>query len=140
MKSTPNFFPCQCHIIPDVVFKELKKKGTDVESGSSERIDQDFREKRAEFTMVAQLLPTLRELPGNADRYVYNSQNTGKQKLKLARKVSLARVIIVLTMALRSSPSAWSSPGRRPIWGASCSAESSRVPGSVASPHWRTSQ
>ncbi len=85
MKSTP-YFPCQCHIIPDIVFKELKKKGTDVESGSSDRIDQDFREKRAEFTMVAQLLPTMRALPGNADRYVYNSQNTGKQKLTLSRK------------------------------------------------------
>ena len=85
MKSTP-YFPCQCHIIPDVVFKELKKKGADVESGSSERIDQDFREKRVEFAMVARLLPEMNAAEGKADRYVYNSQNTGKQKLKLSRK------------------------------------------------------
>ncbi len=85
MKST-HFLPCQCHIIPDVVFKELKKKGADVEPESPKRIDQDFREKRAEFMMVSRLLPDLDAGSGEANRFVYNSKNTGKQKLKLARK------------------------------------------------------
>ncbi len=80
-------FPiCNCHIIPDVVFKELKKKGVDVESGSDVRRDQDFRVKRTEFMMVTRMLPDMELSEGKADRYVYNSQNTGKQKLKLERK------------------------------------------------------
>ncbi len=85
MKST-HFPPCQCHIIPDVVFKELKKKGADVETDTPKRIDQDFRQKRTEFMMVTRLLPDLDSGTGAARRFVYNSQNTGKQKLKLARK------------------------------------------------------
>lgn len=80
------FYPCICHIIPDVVLKELKKDGADVEIQTPTRIDQNFREKRSEFMMVTRFLPDLDSGNGNGSRFVYNSQNTGKQKLKLARK------------------------------------------------------
>ena len=83
MKDTP-LCPCCCHIIPDVVFKELKKEGYDVSNDSAKETSENFREKRQSFVTIARALAP--ESKGPAKVFVYNSRNTGKMKVSLVRK------------------------------------------------------
>lgn len=85
MKHSPM---CCCHIIPDIVFKDLKKKGVDIVSGGSEKQAEDFRSKRNEFIATAGLMMAARDFsaPGKAERRVYDSQSSNKLQLNLVRK------------------------------------------------------
>jgi Zn-dependent metalloprotease len=83
MKKTP-LCPCCCHIIPDAVFRQLKKDGFEVKNDSTKNLGEDFREKRQSFMgLVRALAP---QGSGKAERSVYDSQGTGKMKVKLKRK------------------------------------------------------
>lgn len=76
-----NKYPCRCHFIPDVVFKEMKKDGIDVEAASQTALDKSLRTQR-------QGLIAMRAMPeiGNNERLVYDSQNTNNKQTKVARK------------------------------------------------------
>jgi Zn-dependent metalloprotease len=76
--------PCCCQIIPDVVFKQLKKDGFDVTNDSSNKLAENFREKRNGFMAITRALPP--QGSGKAEISVYNSRNTGKMKVTLIRK------------------------------------------------------
>ncbi len=82
MKNAP-LCPCCCQIIPDVVFKELKKEGYDVSNDSAKEESENFREKRKSFMGIARALAPQ---GGEAKILVYNSRNTGKMKVTLVRK------------------------------------------------------
>ncbi len=76
---------CFCQIIPDIVFENMKRDGIDVQSGKTNVIDDNFRERRATFMTAERSLIAAPVTPGTAARFVYDSQNTNKQRLKLAR-------------------------------------------------------
>jgi Zn-dependent metalloprotease len=77
-----NKYPCRCHFIPDVVFKELHKEGYEVEQPKQPKIDKALRERRTSLMSFAQAMPQI----GNNERMVYDSQNTAVNKVKLVRK------------------------------------------------------
>jgi Zn-dependent metalloprotease len=83
MKNTP-VCPCCCHIIPDVVFKQLKKDGFDIPNDSSKKLAEDFREKRNSFMGIARIMTA--QGSGKAERLIYDSKGAGKMKVKLVRK------------------------------------------------------
>ena len=83
MKNAP-LCPCCCHIIPDVVFKQLKKEGYDVKNDSTKNLEEDFREKRETFMGITRALAP--QGSGKAERLVYDSRGTSKMKVKMVRK------------------------------------------------------
>ena len=84
-----NKYPCRCHFIPDVVFKEMKKDGIDVQPPSQTGIDKSVRTHRQNLMSIATALPVV----GNNERLIYDSQNTTNNHLKLARKEGDAPVL-----------------------------------------------
>lgn len=82
MKQTPQC-PCCCHIIPDVVFKQMKKDGYKIENDSTKELDEDFRDKRTTFMAITR---ALLQSDGKSERLVFNSRNTGKMKVFQVRK------------------------------------------------------
>lgn len=85
MKSkNPNFASCQCHIIPDVIFKQLKKEGYSVVPPKDAPVNKMFREERAGFMLGNRDLP--KAAPGNAARFIYDSETGFIPKFKLVRK------------------------------------------------------
>jgi Zn-dependent metalloprotease len=82
MNVTP-LCPCCCHIIPDVVFKQLKKEGYDVANDSVKKLEENFREKRESFMGITRAIAP--QGSGKAERFVYDSHGTGKMKVKLVR-------------------------------------------------------
>jgi Zn-dependent metalloprotease len=83
MKNIPSC-PFCCHIIPDIVIKELKKKGYDVPTNQSKKEDEDFRLERATFMTSGRGL--MAASSNNGQRLVYDSQTQAKKKFKLVRK------------------------------------------------------
>jgi Zn-dependent metalloprotease len=73
-----NKYPCRCHFIPDVVFKEMHKEGYDVEQPKQIKLDKSLRENRSLMAFAPQI--------GNNERLVYDSQNTNSTRLKVVRK------------------------------------------------------
>jgi Zn-dependent metalloprotease len=94
MKNTPHC-PFCCHIIPDVVFKQMKKEGIDVKADKSVKQAEDFREKRTEFSLMSRGIVST--VPGKAERYVFDSKNSNKMKLTLVRKENAATVAATVT-------------------------------------------
>jgi Zn-dependent metalloprotease len=76
--------PCCCHIIPDIVIKQLKKEGYDVPTTQSGKEIENFRTERASFMTSERSLMAVSA--NNGQRLVYDSQNQAKKKLKLVRK------------------------------------------------------
>jgi Zn-dependent metalloprotease len=76
--------PCCCHIIPDIVIKQLKKEGFDVPTNQSSKEIENFRTERASFMTSERSLMAVSA--NNGQRLVYDSQNQAKKKLKLVRK------------------------------------------------------
>jgi Zn-dependent metalloprotease len=85
MKNIPSC-PCCCHIIPDVVLKQLKKEGYNVPTNQSNAEIENFRTERASFMTSERSLMAVSS--NNGQRLVYDSQNQAKKKLKLVRKDS----------------------------------------------------
>jgi Zn-dependent metalloprotease len=82
MKSTyQQKYPCRCCIIPEIVIQELKKAGNDVELPNVQ-LDKSIRMHRQSMMLMARALPAA---PGTSARHVFNSQNTGSTRLKIAR-------------------------------------------------------
>ena len=82
MKNTPQC-PCCCQIIPDVVFKQLKKDGIDIANDSRKDKAEDFRTKRNSFMSLTR---SLLQSNGKAEIVVFNSKNTSKMKVTQVRK------------------------------------------------------
>ena len=76
-----NKYPCRCYFIPDVVFKEMKKDGYNVEQPKQTTIDKNVRQQRQDLMMMPAM-----PLIGNNERSVYDSQNTNVKQAKIARK------------------------------------------------------
>ena len=76
-----NKYPCRCHFIPDVVFKEMKKDGYDVEQPKQATFDKNLRQQR-QGLMAMSAMPQI----GNNERLIYDSQNTNVKQSKIARK------------------------------------------------------
>ena len=76
-----NKYPCRCHFIPDVVFKEMNKNGFEVEKPAQVKFDKSIRANRNGLTTF-----TLMPIIGSNERLVYDSQNSSKARLKLIRK------------------------------------------------------
>jgi Zn-dependent metalloprotease len=83
MKNIPSC-PCCCHIIPDIVIKQLKKEGYDVPTNQSNKENEAFRLERATFMTSGRGLMAVSA--NNGQRMVYDSQTQAKKKLKLVRK------------------------------------------------------
>ena len=77
-----NKYPCHCHFIPDVVFKEMEKDGYDVEKPAQEVADKTLRTRRQGLMAFARAMPQV----GNNELLVYDSQNTRNTQFKLVRK------------------------------------------------------
>ena len=77
-----NKYPCRCHFIPDVVFKEMKKEGIDVQLPAQTTFDKSLRTRRQGLMGIAFAMPEI----GNNERLVYDSQNTSSNRIKLVRK------------------------------------------------------
>ena len=77
-----NKYPCRCHFIPDVVFKEIEKDGYDVKQPTRTGLDKSVRTRRESFMGIATAMPVV----GNNERLVFDSQFTSSHQLKLARK------------------------------------------------------
>lgn len=82
MTKQPHFHRCTCHIIPDVVFKELEKEGYDIDA-SEVQMDEAMRARRSSLMTIARALPPE---PGNAARKVYDCESTSRTRFKLVRK------------------------------------------------------
>lgn len=76
-----NKYPCRCHFIPDVVFKEMNKNGFEVEKPAQVKFDKSIRANRNGLTTF-----TLMPMIGSNERLVYDSQNSSNARLKLVRK------------------------------------------------------
>jgi Zn-dependent metalloprotease len=96
MKNVPSC-PCCCHIIPEIVIKQLKKEGYDVPATQNNKENENFRTERASFMTSGRGLMAVSA--NNGQRLVYNSQNQAKKKLKLVRKEGDAPVADVDTNA-----------------------------------------
>ncbi|MBL7818125.1 MAG: M4 family metallopeptidase [Saprospiraceae bacterium] len=77
-----NKYPCRCHFIPDVVFKEMKKEGIDVAQPSQTGLDKSMRTRRQGLMTFARMMPDV----GNNERLVFDSQNTSSLRLNQVRK------------------------------------------------------
>jgi Zn-dependent metalloprotease len=77
-----NKYPCRCHIIPDVIFKEMEKEGYDVEKPTQNVVDKLLRTRRQGLMAFARALPEI----GNNAIYVYDSQNTRSTQSNLVRQ------------------------------------------------------
>ena len=75
-------YPCLCHFIPDVVFKEMEKDGYDVEKPAQEVVDKTIRTRRQGLMAFASVLPEI----GKNEHFVYDSKNTKNTQLNLVRK------------------------------------------------------
>lgn len=71
-----------CHIIPDVVFKELKKEGMDIDVGN-QNIEKSMRITRSLFSPTPAFSMAK---AGKADRFVYDSEGSRTTKRKLVLK------------------------------------------------------
>ncbi len=78
-----NKYPCRCHFIPDVVFKEMKKDGIDIKPLAQAAVDKSLRQSRQDNTLMG---PMTMQPIGNNERLVYDSQNTANNRLELVRK------------------------------------------------------
>jgi Zn-dependent metalloprotease len=75
-----NKYPCICHFVPDIMLKELHKQGYDIETEQA-KMDDSFRLRRQGMMTLMRAMPAI----GNNERQVYDSQNTGSNRLKLVR-------------------------------------------------------
>jgi Zn-dependent metalloprotease len=77
-----NKYPCRCHFIPDVVFKEMQKEGIVVQQTAKTTLDKSLKDFRQSIAVQNTAMMTI----GNNERMVYDSQNTANNHVKLARK------------------------------------------------------
>ena len=83
MKNIPQC-ACCCHIIPDIVMKQLKKEGYDLPTTPRVNDVEDFRAERSAFMGSARSL--IATPPSNGQILVYDSQNQARKKNLLVRK------------------------------------------------------
>ncbi|MDZ7880519.1 MAG: M4 family metallopeptidase [Saprospiraceae bacterium] len=82
MKSTyqPKY-PCKCCFIPEIVVKELKKEGYDIEMPNV-NMDKSIRMRRQSLMLMDRALLA----PGTSARHIFDSKNTGSTRFKLVRE------------------------------------------------------